>query len=140
MNRYLVPINCMRLRNSRIVFWACPNLRTRPCQNLADAICIMGNFLFAVPAMAKSLRAARTSATGKLHCGTGFWSQGLLWAVHVERPRFLYFNGFCYGQCVFKFNAEIANGAIHLRMPQEELDSTQVARFLIDLGDLSSPH
>ena len=64
------------------------------------------------------------------------WNQGLLWAVHVEWPKFLNFNSFLYGRCVFQFNAEIANCAIHLCMSQEELDSTQVPRFLIELGGL----
>lgn len=86
------------------------------------------------------LQVTRTAATLKLRIGRSQCCESPVWAVRVERPRSSNFNGFCYGQCVFKFNAEIANSAIHLRMPQVELDSTQVARFLVDLGDLRSPH
>ncbi len=39
-----------------------------------------------------------------------------LWAVRVERPKDLHFNGFCNRQGVFQFNAEVSNGAVHLGM------------------------
>jgi len=41
---------------------------------------------------------------------------------------------------LLEFNAQIPNGAVHLRVPQQELDCTQVARLLVDQGDLRPPH
>ena len=61
-------------------------------------------------------------------------------AVRVERPNLLYFNSFRNCQRIFKFNAQIPDRAVHLRMPQQKLNGAQVARFLIDLGDLRASH
>lgn len=52
----------------------------------------------------------------KLHCGNWACDERPLWAVLVERPKGLYFNGFRDCQCIFKFNTQITNRAVHLRM------------------------
>ena len=76
----------------------------------------------------------------KLQRSAELADEGLLRAVLVERPKYLYFNSLCYCQRIFKFNAQVTNCAVHLRMPQQQLNGTQVARFLIDLGDLRASH
>ena len=41
---------------------------------------------------------------------------------------------------VFDLDAEVANSAFELRMPQQQLDCSQVTRFAIDLGGFCPPH
>ncbi len=55
-------------------------------------------------------------------------------------PIGLDFNGFCDGQRILKLNAQVSNGAVHLRVAQKELYCSQIAGLLIDLGDLGSTH
>jgi hypothetical protein len=43
-------------------------------------------------------------------------------------------------ECVIHFYSEIADGALKLRMPQQELNSTQVARLFVNLRGLRSAH
>jgi hypothetical protein len=43
-------------------------------------------------------------------------------------------------QRLFKVNAKVSDGTVHLGMAQSQLDGPKVARFLADLGDLRSPH
>ena len=62
------------------------------------------------------------------------------WAVPSERPKGLDFNGFHNCQGVFKFNAKISHRAVHLGVTQQKLNSTQVARLLVDLCDLRPSH
>ena len=62
------------------------------------------------------------------------------WAVPYERPKGLDFNGFHNCQGVFKFNAKISHRAVHLGVTQQKLNSTQVARLLVDLCDLRPSH
>lgn len=49
-------------------------------------------------------------------------------------------DGFGDGEGVVEIDAEISDGAIHLRVAEEELDGAQVASLLVDLGDLGSAH
>ena len=88
----------------------------------------------------RMLRDVLTAASVKLCCGADTRVERRQRAARVERPKRLDFNGFRNRQGVFKFNAQIPNGAVHLRMSQQELNSTQVARLLVNLGDLRSPH
>ena len=62
------------------------------------------------------------------------------WAVPYERPKGLDFNGFRNCQGVLKFNAKISHRAVHLGVTQQKLNSTQVARLLVDLCDLRPSH
>ena len=82
----------------------------------------------------------RRSALEKRRCGIGYVDQRLLSAVPYERLGNLDFNGFRDFQGVFKFNAQISYGAAHLGMTQQKLNSTQVARLPLDLGDLCPSH
>lgn len=66
--------------------------------------------------------------------------EGPVWAVPYERPKGLDFNGFRNCQGVFKFNAKISHRAVHLGVTQQKLNSTQVARLLVDLCDLRPSH
>jgi hypothetical protein len=43
-------------------------------------------------------------------------------------------------QSVIHLNPEISDGALQLRMAEEELHSAQVASLTIDLGSLRAPH
>jgi hypothetical protein len=42
--------------------------------------------------------------------------------------------------CVIDLDAEIANRAFQLRVPEEQLNGSQVARFLVDLCSLRPTH
>jgi hypothetical protein len=51
-----------------------------------------------------------------------------VWAVRIERPKRLKFNGFCNCQRIFKFDPQLTISAVHLRMSQQQLNGTQAAR------------
>jgi hypothetical protein len=63
-----------------------------------------------------------------------------VWAVLVARPKRSDFDGFSNNQSVFKFDTQVSDGAVHLCMPQQELNGAQVACLLVNLGDLRAPH
>ncbi len=58
-------------------------------------------------------RSALWSATAALSMGAGC----RLWAVCEGDPELLDFNGFSNSQGILKFDAEIPNCAVHLRVP-----------------------
>ena len=62
------------------------------------------------------------------------------WAVPYERPKGLDFNGFHNCQGVFKFNAKTSHCAVHLGVTQQQLNGTQIARLLVNLGDFRPSH
>jgi hypothetical protein len=66
--------------------------------------------------------------------------EGMVRAVRVERPKRLDFNSFRNCQRIFKFNTQVSDRAVNLRMPQQKLNGAQVARLLINLGDLRASH
>ena len=57
-----------------------------------------------------------------------------------ERPGCSNLNFFRNGKRIFEFDAQVARGAVHFRMAQQELDCPQVAGFLVDLRNLGPPH
>jgi len=63
-----------------------------------------------------------------------------LWAARVERPKLLDFNRFSDSQSIFKLDTQVSYGTVHLCMSQQELNGAQVARLLVNLGDLRAPH
>ena len=46
--------------------------------------------------------------------------------------------GYCPG--VFKFDPKGANGAVHLRVPEQQLDGPKVSSLAVDLSDLGAAH
>jgi hypothetical protein len=56
---------------------------------------------------------------------------------HHER---LDFDSFRNSQHFFKFNTQKPDSTVHLRMPQQKLNSAQDARLLINLGNLCASH
>ena len=58
----------------------------------------------------------------------------------VERPFDLDFNRLSDCQRVFKLDAKVSHRANHLRVPEEKLNSTQVACLLVNLSDLGSAY
>lgn len=86
------------------------------------------------------LRHVRTTAAEELQRGMMFVGQCLFWAVCVDGPETLDFNGFSNGQGIFKFNAKISDRAVHFCVPQQKLNGAKVACFLVDLSDLRAPH
>ena len=44
------------------------------------------------------------------------------------------------GEGIFQVNAEIPDGAVHLGVSKEELNSAQIACLAVDLRNLRSPH
>ncbi len=52
----------------------------------------------------------------------------------------LYLIGFGDGQGIFEFDAGIPDCTVHLGMARQELDRSEVAGFLVDLGDFRAPH
>jgi hypothetical protein len=48
----------------------------------------------------------------------------------------LHFRALSQSERILDINAEIANGALNLRMTEKDLDSAQVAGLLIDYGSL----
>ncbi len=57
-----------------------------------------------------------------------------------RRPASLNFNGLCNRKSILKLDTEVSDGAVHLRVAQQQLDRTQVARLLIDLRHLATAH
>lgn len=57
-----------------------------------------------------------------------------------KRPSWLDFDGFSDGQSIFKFDTKIPDSAIHFGVPQQKLDSAQVARLFVDLCHLGPAH
>ena len=43
-------------------------------------------------------------------------------------------------ECVLQLEAEVADGAVHLRVAEEQLDRAQVASLLVDLRGLRPPY
>ena len=73
----------------------------------------------------------------RLRCGQTRWPIG---AAFAWRPSISDLDRFGYGKRVFEFDAEVANGAVHLGMAEQELDGAQVACLAIDLRHLGSKH
>ncbi len=44
--------------------------------------------------------------------------EGRLWAARESDPQYSDFNGLCYCKCILKFNTEIPNSTVHLRVPE----------------------
>jgi hypothetical protein len=80
------------------------------------------------------------TAFEKIHPSFPSAVQGPQWAVRVERPKRSDFDSFRNCQRIFKFNTQVSDRAVHLRMPQQKLNGAQVACLLINLGDLRASH
>jgi hypothetical protein len=80
---------------------------------------------------------------GCIRCGARF-SFCRLWRVgdhrHEAGGRGLELDLLGDIQSVIHLNPEISDGALQLRMAEEELHSAQVASLTIDLGSLRAPH
>ena len=48
-------------------------------------------------------------------------------------PKILDFDGFCDGQSVFEFHAQVSDSAVHFCMSEQQLYSAQVASLFVDL-------
>ena len=127
---------CPRTLNST----AHPRCSLRECPVLP----LRGGTKFLAHAAFPALRAHAAQNTNSqiglsagIRCGS---HEGPDWAVHVARPIRLYFNSFCDCQGVFEFNAKIPHCTVHLGVTQQKLNGTQVARLLINLGDLCASH
>ena len=49
-------------------------------------------------------------------------------------------NGLRDGQCIIDLDPEVSDGAVHLRMTEEQLHGPRVAGLLVNLCDLRPPH
>ena len=58
----------------------------------------------------------------------------------VEAPRFLDFHAFRDRQSVLEFDPGIADSAVHLGVPEQELDCPQFASLPVDMCDFGQPH
>ena len=86
------------------------------------------------------LRPQRMSGLTGRNAAWPMVSQWPVWAVSEDGPAKLYFDSFCDGQRVLKFDAQISNRTVHLRMSKKQLDGAKVASLLVDLGYFSASH
>ena len=62
------------------------------------------------------------------------------WAAPEGRPISSDLDRFGYCQGIFEFDAEVADGAVHLRVPEQQLDGPKVPGLAVDLRDLGATH
>lgn len=83
------------------------------------------------------------SALALLRCSSGEQAEGPQWTDRRMARRssgLLHIDPFRQGQRIVQVDPKIANSAVHLGMPEQKLNSAQVACLLVNLGNLRASH